>query len=162
LFGPFCISHPWIIAKDEDVIAQEWHEKYSLGETEVLGPIICRVMSTANGVGCAEHHWKATKRHEQEKRVKRVSEITKKLSTISATYSYKISMLRRHKAQRAGKLWEDDDFENYNNFCTKTIVAGPRKFTRIFRAWEEGWEKVQFDSAGDEKLAAQMSAKYED
>ena len=33
--------------------------------------------------------------------------------------------------------------------------------TRIFRAWEEGWEKVQFNSAGDEKFAATFSAKYE-
>ena len=34
--------------------------------------------------------------------------------------------------------------------------------TRIFRAWEEGWEKVQFNSAGDERFAARFSAKYED
>ncbi len=31
----------------------------------------------------------------------------------------------------------------------------------IFRAWEEGWEKVQFNNAGDEKFAARFSAKYE-
>ena len=31
--------HPWIIAQNEDVIAHEWHEKYSLGETKVLGDL---------------------------------------------------------------------------------------------------------------------------
>ena len=40
-------------------------------------------------------------------------------------------------------------------------MTSSTRVTRIFRAWEERWEKVQFDSLGDEKFAAQMSAKYE-
>jgi hypothetical protein len=31
----------------------------------------------------------------------------------------------------------------------------------MFMAWEEGWETVQFNSAGDEKFAARFLAKYE-
>ena len=54
--GPFASSHPLIIAWDEDVIAHEWHEKYSLGETKVLGALACRVTSDAKGVGCAACH----------------------------------------------------------------------------------------------------------
>ena len=81
--GPFASSHPWIIAVNEDVIAHEWHEKYSLVETKVLGALACRVISKAKGVGCAERHWKAMKRHKKGKRGKLGSEVTKKLSTIS-------------------------------------------------------------------------------
>ena len=91
---------------------------------------------------------KGAKGHKKGERGKLGSEITKKLSMISATYSYKHSMLRRNTAQRASKLWEKDNFENYNIFGSKTIVAGPGRITRIFRAREEGWEKDPFDSAG--------------
>jgi hypothetical protein len=38
----------------------------------------------------------------------------------------------------------------------------PLTVTTIFRAWEEGWENIQFNSAGDEKFAARFSTKYED
>ena len=36
---PFASRHPWIIAKDENFLAHEWNEMYSLRETEVLGPL---------------------------------------------------------------------------------------------------------------------------
>ena len=85
----------------------------------------------------------------------------KKLSCITAAYSYERAALQREESQKAGKLWEDDDFENYNNFCSQQLLEIPMTVTRIFRAWEEGWEKVQFNSAGDEKFAARFSAKYE-
>jgi len=41
-------------------------------------------MSEAKGIGCTEHHWKATNRYKKGKRGELGSEITKKLSTISA------------------------------------------------------------------------------
>ena len=63
--------------RNEDVVAHEWHEKYSLLETKVLGALACRVTSKAKGVGCAERHWKATKRHKKGKRGKLGSEVTK-------------------------------------------------------------------------------------
>ena len=131
--GPFVSSHPWIIAWNEDVIAHKWHEKYSLVETKVMGALACRVTSKAKGVGCAELHEKVTKRHKNDKRGKLGSEVTKKLSTISAAYSYELSALRRATAQRAGKLWEDDDFENYSNFCSKNLTSSTR-VTSISRA----------------------------
>jgi hypothetical protein len=77
-----------------------------------LGALACKVTSRAKDVGCAEQHWNATKRHEKGKRGKLGSEVTKKLSTISAAYSYELSELRRATTQRVGKLWEDDDFKN--------------------------------------------------
>ena len=67
------------------------------------------------------------------------------LATILAAYSYEKKMTRRLKTQQAGNFWEDD-FENYNNFCSKSMSEKPLIATMIFRAWEEGWEEVQFDS----------------
>ena len=104
-------------------------------------------MSKAKGVGCSERHFKATKRQKKGKRGKLGSEVKKKLSTISAAYSYEIAALRRATAQRAGKLWEEEDFEDYSSFCSKKLSNSTR-VTRIFRAWEKRWEKVQFDRLG--------------
>ena len=53
------MSHTWIVARNEDVIAHEWHKEYSLVETKVLGALACKVTSKAKGVGCAEQHWEA-------------------------------------------------------------------------------------------------------
>jgi len=76
----------------------------------VLDAFACRVTYKAKGVGCAKRHWKATKGHKKGKRGKLGSEVMKKLSTISAAYSYELSVLRRATAQGAGKLWEDYNF----------------------------------------------------
>jgi hypothetical protein len=133
--GPFVSSNPWIIAQNEHVIAHEWHEKYSVVETKVLGALARRVTSKAKGFGCAERHWKATKKHkgqEGEAWIRGYEET----STISAAYSYELSVLRRATAKRAGKLWEENDFENYNNFCLKNLISGTR-VAMIFRAWGE-------------------------
>lgn len=55
----------------------------------------------------------------------------------------------------------EDDRENNNNFCSKGIMTCAGRVARIFRAWEKGWEKAQFDSMGDEKFAAWMPAMLE-
>ncbi len=85
----------------------------------------------------------------------------KKLSCITAAYSYERAALKRAESQKTGKWWEDDAFENYNNFCSQQLLEIPMTVTRIFMVWEEGWEKVQFNSTGDEKFASRFSAKYE-
>ena len=68
--------------------------KDSLVETKVIGALVCRVRSKAMGVGCAERHWKATKRHKKGKRGRVGSDIMKKLSTISASNSYNVTAVR--------------------------------------------------------------------
>ena len=73
---------------------------------------------------------------------------------MSPTCCRHVANFSSQEAQQAGTLWEDDDFENYNKFCSKSLLEKPLTATKIFRAWEEGWEKVQFDSGGDDKFAA--------
>jgi hypothetical protein len=119
------------------------------------------VSSKPIGNGGAERQWKAVKRNKKGKCGNLSTDKAKKLSYITAAYSYERAALRIVESQKAGKLWEDDDFENYNNFCSQQLLEIPMTVSRIFRAREEGWEKVQFNCAGDEKLAARFSAKYE-
>ena len=45
------------------------------------------------------------------------------------------------ESQKAGDLCKEDDFENYNNFCSQQLLKKPMTVTRTFIAWEEGWEK---------------------
>ena len=152
--GHFQSCHIWIIAEDENTLAHEWHQKYSLPFTKVFGKFACIVTLKTTGVGGAKHHWEVIKRNKKGKRGKLGTEKVMELSRVLAAYSYEKARTRRLKAQQAGKLWEDDDFENYNKFCSNSLLEKPLTATRIFRAWEEGWEKVQFDSSGDDKFAA--------
>ena len=158
--GVFERPHIWIIAKDKNLVTHTWHEKYTLHETKVFGRFACIVTSKKKGISCAERHWKQTKFHKKGRRGALGTMKTKKLSTISTSYSYEQARLRADDARTAGHLWEDEDFFDYNNFCERKLI-GVERVTRVFRAWEETWEKEQFSAAGDEVFAAKLSAKYE-
>ena len=132
--GHFQSHHILIIAEDENTLAHEWHQKYSLPFNKVFGKFACIVTSKTTGVGGAECHWKVVKRNKKGKRGKLGTEKVMKLSTILAAYSYEKTRTRRLEAQQAGKLWEDDDFEIFNKFCSKSLLEKPLTATRIFRA----------------------------
>lgn len=89
-------------------------------------------------MGGAERYWKAIKRIKNCKREMLGTEKVMKLATISATCGYEMPRTRRLEAKQAGKLWEDNDFENQNNFCSKSMLEMPLIAARIFSAWEEG------------------------
>ena len=75
------------------------------------------------------------------------------------------SRFRLKKLGDAGKLWCDEDFESLklSYFCEE-IIETARKLqpakTRIFRAWEEGWEKRTVGPGGDDRFEAKLVAKY--
>ena len=156
--GFFKSKHIWITAESGDCLAHVWHKNYSLPYTEVLGKLGCRVCSTLLGIGEAERHWKVTKRNKEGQRARLGVARTKKQSAISAAYSHEKSAVRRLAASKAGKLYEDTDFDQF----TGEGVWEDRKplATRIFRAWYESWEDAQLNSAGDDRFAAALSAKY--
>ena len=65
----------------------------------------------------------------------------------------------------AGKLWTDEDFESLKldihcREITEAANAVPAKKTRIFRCWEEEWEKVKIGPNGDDVLEARLVRKY--
>ena len=83
------------------------------------------------------------------------------MSTISMADGYERSKLRSQEARKANTIWDDDDFSQLNNFCAKNLLVQPTNMTRIVRTWMEEWERQVFTSAGDEKFAVRLSAKYE-
>ncbi len=156
--GYFKSRHIWITAENPDCLAHEWHKNYSSPFTEVLGRLGCKTSSNLLGIGEAERHWKVTKRNKGGHRANLSTEKTKKQAAIAAAYSHEKSSLRRKANQKAGKLYEDKDFTQFHG---KGLWEERKRIPiRLFRAWYEGWESMQFKSKGDDRFAAALSAKY--
>ena len=88
-----------------------WHLKYSVPYTKYFGVMGCRTTSKGMGIGEAERHWKQNKKIRGGQRARLLPEKTKKQATIAADFSLKRSQLRRQKANKAGMLWTDEDFD---------------------------------------------------
>jgi hypothetical protein len=160
--GIFARKHIWIAAADEKVLMHEWHAMHSHPFTEVLGPLACIVGSKPLGIGQAERNWKIYKRNKDGQRSRLGTGKTKSQTVIAGAYSHQKSAARRVQAQRAGKVWTDDDFVflKLDNYCTGSITESIVKPVRVVRLYKEAWECVQFDSKGDDIHAARLSAKY--
>jgi len=156
--GYFKSRHIWINAENPDCIAHEWHNNYSSPFTEVLGRLGCKTSSNLGGIGEAERHWKVTKRNKGGQQANLGTEKTKKQAAIAAAYSYEKSALHRWANQKAGKLYEDQDFQQVHG---KGLWEEMKRIpVRLFRAWYEGWESLQLKSTGDDWFAAALTAKY--
>ena len=118
-----------------------WHKNYSLPYTEVLGKLACRACSTLLEIGENERHWKVTKRNKQGQRARLGDERTKKQSAILAAYSHGKTILKRLAASKAGKLYEDADFDRF--LGEGVWEERKRLATQIFRAWYESWEDAK-------------------
>ena len=143
-------------AEREDCLSHEWHNRYSLGFTDVFGEVGC--LTTLSTLGCeqAEHNWKEFKDNRSDKRSILSPEKAKKLSVLSASYSHKKCEARRVHAQRAGVIWTDDDFKycKLDSYCSESIIKKLKENeVRVFHAYMEDWEKMQFNSKGDEVLS---------
>ena len=162
--GFFSRESIWITAGDPMTISYEWHKRYSLPATEVFGLSACLSCSLVLGCGQAERQWKAMKVQKTGKRTNLGSEKTKKQSVICAAFARQKNETQRKQAQRAGVLWCDEDFEycKLDEYCqgniTEEVSIEPK---RVFHAYLEDWEDVQFNSKGDDVHAAKVSAKYE-
>ena len=162
--GFFSRESIWIIAGDAKTVSYEWHKRYSVPATEVFGLCACLSCSLVLGCGQAERQWKAMKAQKTGKRTNLGSEKTKKQSVICAAFARQKNETQRKHAQRAGVLWSDEDFEycKLDEFCQGNITDEITIETkRVFHAYLEDWEDVQFNSKGDDVHAARVSAKYE-
>ena len=145
--GQFGDPDIWIIAENPNIAAYEWWSTYGLTRTEVLGKVACIVLSTNLGIGSAERHWKLMKKAKAGQRARISTDKCKKSSLIYGAAMQQRSRHREKELKAAGKLWEDKDFDSLklDNLCkeiVETATALPKEAPRIFRAWEEEWEKV--------------------
>ena len=153
----------WVSAANDETMSHEWHKHYSLPHTKVFGDVACVSTPTSLGMGQAERIWKIVKANKKGNRSKMSPDKSKKQAIISAAYSHKKNEARRKAAQRAGVLWTDKDFK----FCKlDNYLAAPvnqllrQRIFRVFKAYREQWEKVQFGSKGDDIHEAMVCAKY--
>jgi hypothetical protein len=160
--GVFASEKIWYLAQQDTTKAFDWHYKYSLGKTEVLGKLACIVTSKICGIGEAERHWKSNKRQLIGQRNRLGPYKTMQQAYVSAAYCHKRSAKRREIASRAGKLYDDNDFSTckFDAYCVGDILPRDKTITRIFRAWCEDWEKTRFNSSGCQLFEAQFSKKY--
>ena len=106
-----CRHLPPCSAKNSECLAHEWHKNYSAHFTEYLGGMGCRICSKVMGIGEDECHWKQLKVRGGQRACLIGTQKAKKQATIAANHSMKRSVARRPKANTAGKLWTDNDFD---------------------------------------------------
>ena len=166
--GRFDRTHIWISAADPDQQAHRWHQNYSLTSTEVLGRLACLVTSKILGIGTAERNWKQVKAVKTGQRATTGIEKAKQQVMIYAQYQQMRAQARITKLSSAGKLWDDADFKccKMDAFCGE-IEAGLEMDNdtrdgdiRIFKAWQETWEKKKVGPGGDAVFRARLLRKY--
>ena len=163
--GKFANPDMWVIASNPKQFAHMWHKTYSLGRTKVLGRLACLVCSKNLGIGQAERQWKIMKLGKSGQRARMGTQKNKKSSLIYGAAMQQRSNHDKHRLHIAGKLWQDEDFDTLklNFHCGEIVQAAqalPSAPVRIFKAWEEEWEKVQVGPGGDDRLQARLVNKY--
>ena len=76
------------------------------------------------------------------------------------------SKIRSQNLAKAGKLWEDEDFQvcKMDVLCAELVESAANSSTenttRIVRAWQERWEIGDVGANGNELLHARFVRKY--
>jgi hypothetical protein len=102
--GMFACANIWIMAADEHPKAYQWHYKYSLPTTKVLGKLACLVLSKILGIGTLERNWKQVKAVKSGQRVNTGIDKMKKQVLIFAQYQQTRAQAQMTKLAVAGKL----------------------------------------------------------
>jgi hypothetical protein len=164
--GMFACDNIWIMAADENAKAYQWHYKYSLPTTKVLGKLAYIVLLKILGIGTAERNWKQVKAIKSGQRLNTGIDKTKKQVLIYAQYQQTRAQARMTKLAAAGKLWEDEDFASMkmDPFCKEIKESlqaeQTEKEARVLRLWQERWELEKIDPNGNLILEAQLTKKY--
>ena len=160
--GYFAREHIWVSAGNDTTMAHTWHKRYSLPFTKVFGAVSCQVTPPLLGMGQAEQNWKAVKANKSGKHSNLSPAKSKKQAVISTSYSHKKSKAQRMAAQWASVLWTEEDFKfcKIHSYCSSPMVAHLKsRQLRVFHAYKDDWEDVQFSLKGDDIHATEVSAK---
>jgi hypothetical protein len=109
-----CFSHKymWDAARGDNVKAYQWHQRYSLQGTKVLGKLACLVLSKILGIGTAEQNWKQAKYIKLGQCSYTDTDKVKKQAALYGQYQQVKACARQSKLSSAGKLWEENDFKS--------------------------------------------------
>jgi len=164
--GVFNKPHIWITAAKADTKAHEWHHRYSLRDTKVLGKLACLVLSKPVGNGASERSWKKVKHNKSKYRARTLPKRAKKQATIAGIHCAQKLEVELAAKEKKGELWEDKDFVtmHLDQYCLPidelTSEEAMKQKTRIFCAWKESWEDKGLPSSGDPVIEARMLRKY--
>jgi hypothetical protein len=164
--GMFARDNIWIMATDENAKAYQWHYKYSLPTTKVLGKLACLVLLKILGIGTTKRNWKQVKAVKSSQWVKTGINKTKKQVLIYAQYQQSRAQAQMTKLAAAGKFWEDEDFTliKMDPFCKEIKESlqaeQTEKEVRVLRLWQERWELEKIGPNGDLILEARLTKKY--
>ena len=134
---------PDFFAQDPSLVAHQWHESYSLRRTQVLGRLVCIVVSKILGTGSAERNFKEVKRVHSASQNRLTPVKTGKLTTIVGSHCGEKAERRRVRVNKAGTLWSDEDFGSLkldNRGVEVDVVSNGLIPKRVFCAWRESWE----------------------
>ena len=67
----------------------------------------------------------------------------------------------KEKAHTACALWAEEDFATCEQEKVDVKVLCKRKKDQIFGPWIENWEQAPVKNDGNEKIMAQMAARYQ-
>jgi hypothetical protein len=164
--GMFACDNIWIMASNENAKAYQWHYKYSLPRTKVLGKLACLVLSKILGIGTAEMNWKQVKAVKSGQRVYSSIDKTKKQVLIYTQYQQTRVQAWMSTLSAAGKLWEDEDFASMktDTFCKEIKeslnVEETKQPVRVLRLWQVRWELNKVGPQDNLILGAHLTKKY--
>ena len=164
--GPYGRDMIWISADNEDLEAHRWHQNYSISDgTACFGKLACLTTSKVGGSGTCERNWKQVKQAKTGKRNKTEMEKVGKQVVIYGRHQNLKAEARGRTLAQVQKLWSEKDFASLklNSLCLELGVETQmesEKVNRIFRAWEETWEKKKIGSTGDKVQEARLLRKY--
>ncbi len=101
----------WDAARGDNVKAYQWHQRYSLQGTKVLGKLACLVLSKILSIGTAEQNWKQAKYMKLGQCSHTDTNKVKKQAALYGQYQQVKAHARQSKLSSVGKLWEENDFK---------------------------------------------------
>jgi hypothetical protein len=129
-----------------------------------LGKLACLVLSKILGIGTAERNWKQVKYIKSGLRSHTDTDKVKKQAALYGQYPQVKACARQSKLSSAGKLWEENDFKSLkmDGYCKNMwqSLNEDKIPRRMFRNWQETWEKKELGASGDVMLHEKLKVKY--
>ena len=153
--GPYAKPHIWKASDIANNRSHEWHKKFSVPHTKILGSFAYIVCSKILGIGSAERSWGDVKHHKTDKRAHLSADQVKKQATLFGSYCTKKAEIKMQERQNdpyyehTTLMWEEDDLAliglnkfgfDRNELNMYTRNDGDRgRVIRVFNAYEEEW-----------------------
>ena len=135
-------------------------------ETKVLEKLACLVLSKILGIGTAERNWKQVKYIKSGLCSHTDTDRVKKQAALYGQYQQVKACGKQTKlCSAAGKLWEEKDFKSLkmDEYCKdmwQLLDGADEQPVRMFRNWQETWEKKKLGPIGNVMLHEKLKVKY--